>query len=172
MEENLPAGVNGQESVVELWPEPAEKPPWQSKRFGKARSCNHTWLKNIQIGTEFYYCPECEWVFFLNPSKYMLKDHMAGTAFGQLQWIVKHFGKEALYQMLRKPHTMGDGGEHRPYLPEGMTMNEFFDALDDPDAREIGAWTPPDIALHEPNEPKRHKIGPKKAEDQQANEEE
>lgn len=105
--------------------------------FHAARLCTHPVLREVVQGSHKYRCGMCNYDFWL-PSATMWPAHW-GPIMAALEMIkfVRDFGLEALEQVYKTPIGQYDGSEHKPVLPEGKSLLEVLQEMDDIDIREL-----------------------------------
>jgi hypothetical protein len=103
-------------------------------RYKKARSCDHPRLDIIARGGNQYHCPDCNYTFqiggvFVQPEHFNVIMSMF-----TIMRFVRLYGTDSLQEVWRRPIGQTDGTPHKPVLPEGMSVDDVFAALDEVDS--------------------------------------
>lgn len=101
--------------------------------WSKARKCPHRQLNKLVMGGTWYLCPDCNWAMCITGA-YIQPIHsmVIGGALMNLAFA-KHFGSDALAEVLRRPIGQEEAKHQMPVLPEGMNLMEAARLLDEVD---------------------------------------
>lgn len=99
--------------------------------FGKAQSCDHPNLVIVARGTNLYRCTECNYAHWIQSAITWPLHWIPIMGMFQMGSFVKEFGKDALEEVFRSSIGQMDGSAHKAVLPEGKTMMDILNDLDE-----------------------------------------
>ena len=98
--------------------------------YGESRTCPHSHLIEIVIGSGDYRCADCNYVFTIVSAKQKPLHHAAIQGIQTALYFAKEHGLDALQEVMRTPLGQYGGRAQKSVLPEGMTFEEAAKALE------------------------------------------
>jgi hypothetical protein len=98
--------------------------------YGESRTCSHPHLIELALGGDTYRCAKCNWAFDIIVANQQSMHNLVIQSMFNMMHFAKEFGKNAFMEVLRTPIGQTDKTAQKPVLPEGMSVDDAFDALE------------------------------------------
>ena len=98
--------------------------------YGVSRICSHPHLIELAMGGNKYRCAKCNWAFDIIVANQQSMHNLAIQSMFNMLHFAKEFGKNSLMEVMRTPIGQTDKTAQKPVLPEGMSVDDAFNAID------------------------------------------
>jgi hypothetical protein len=101
--------------------------------YKKSKTCTHPELTEMILGTGWYRCKVCNYAFCIVGAIQQPLHNVIQSSFQLMLHSAKEFGANSIGEILRTPRGQSDGTPHKPALPEGMSIVDAMNALEEID---------------------------------------